>query len=235
MTYQSVVSGQTPKHFWRMQEASGTVTDIGSSPVHLTAGTADRSQGSAAYAGSVCQYFDAVTDGHTGTVSISSAAYTISGLVKLHTTAPTTFHCTMLSLAKDATDRQRFYARRNAAGNKVAYWDNTNTFQESSFAALSLGAWHHLAVVVNGTNVKTYVDGAPGSGFTITAPADTYVTGYVGVSSAATDQMKGWMQDIAVWDSAKSDADILAQYNAYMGIGGGGVSGWLLGGVAMPA
>jgi len=215
MTYASTLLSQNPVHYWRLQEATAAPVDIGSAPATLTAGNALKSQGGAAYAGSVCQFFDGVLDGHMGSIaSLPSAAYTVTALVKMHATFPTSFHCLVAALSADGTQRSQMIARRNAANNRLCYWDNTNTFQESSFT-LAATTWYHIAWVISGTSARILVDGVQVLSATITAPADTYNAASIGVASpTALQGMKGWIQDVAMFSSVLSDAQIAAQHAA---------------------
>jgi hypothetical protein len=77
-----------------------------------------------------------------------------------------------------------------------------------SFSA-ALNTWYHYAIVLNGTNLKVYWDGALVAEWTIAKSlAATYTLNYLGKSNWSDPYSRKYMSDFRVYDEALSGVDI---------------------------
>ncbi len=101
--------------------------------------------------------------------------------------------------------RIQFYVD-TAAGAKVAF---------SSYTAMSLNAWHHVVGVYNGTNMVVYVDKVAGTPTASTANIVSFNTPVrIGVNGGYTERMTGIVDEVRIYNSALTLAEITAIYDA---------------------
>ncbi len=105
-------------------------------------------------------------------------------------------------------NKLRFVMKNGAAGGEQ---------QLDSTAALPTGAWTHVGVTLTGTTGKLFVNGAlVGTNTTMTInPVDVAtVWNYLGKAQFAADPLfNGRMDDVRFFNTALSDAQVLASYN----------------------
>lgn len=217
MTYSSVVIAQTPISYWRLGDASSPLVDqMGVHNGTAGAGTAFGATG-AISGDDACTFGGSTAVIATSGFSIASTNWSVSGYAKNISPAPTTFHTSFMGLTPGTgaqTQRALCCTRRNATNNRLCYWDNTNSWQESS-VTLTLDAWAHVAWTKSGTTLKIYHEGIEVGSFTLTEPSDTYTDLFIGGSqSTGSDAMKGDLDEAAVWSRALTAAEVLTQYNA---------------------
>lgn len=107
------------------------------------------------------------------------------------------------------------------AGNHATLDPYTNGgFDGDSTANLgitsTMNQWVHFAMVWNGTNVITYVNGAPkitvsGGGTTMLATAQTQLT--IGCNNPRFSCFNGYIDEFRVWKVARTAAEMMANYN----------------------
>jgi hypothetical protein len=75
--------------------------------------------------------------------------------------------------------------------------------------------WHHIVGTFNGTTVSLYVDGVLTSGVAAGATGITYGSGdlTIGAFQASSLEYAGNMSNVAIWDSALNQDDIINIYN----------------------
>ncbi|MGH8562468.1 MAG: LamG domain-containing protein, partial [Nevskiales bacterium] len=78
---------------------------------------------------------------------------------------------------------------------------------------LSINTWHHVVVVKNGTNIKLYINGVQRASTTRTAESSVG-TMKVGVSKNTTSWFNGTIDQLRIYNSALSAADIAALFNS---------------------
>ncbi|PWU21672.1 MAG: hypothetical protein C5B50_01135, partial [Verrucomicrobia bacterium] len=82
------------------------------------------------------------------------------------------------------------------------------------------GQWHHIAYVVTPTNYNIYIDGNPKGGTNF--PADfpiLYQPGnslFVGQTGFPNENMNGQIDEVRIWSTARSQAQILASMNSLL-------------------
>jgi hypothetical protein len=122
--------------------------------------------------------------------------------------------------------------RYNATTNQFVIYlgDNLNPITSASFntgVSTITGQWHHYAVTRNysggTTTVKFYVDGVLVYTGTTAAFDSTSLAGaglYVGDQTAAGIYIQGWLTDLRLWSTVRSDADIAQNYKKQLSIDG---------------
>lgn len=83
--------------------------------------------------------------------------------------------------------------------------------------SLGYGAWHHVAVVGNGTDLRIYLDGnlaGTGGSATSSYGSSSYAfnIGGGGIWDATGNWFTGWIDEVALYDKALSAADIKRHY-----------------------
>lgn len=107
---------------------------------------------------------------------------------------------------------------------------STGAYVCASTGTVNNNAWHLVGVTWDGTNLKTWIDGA-NDGSTAAANATYFTTrrtkmGAHDDTGSDTDFFAGSMADIAVFSRDLSSAEITARYNGTDSIGQRGIRGY---------
>ena len=88
-------------------------------------------------------------------------------------------------------------------------------YDGSAYAAatspLSAEAWHHVAYVFDGTRHVVLVDGARVGEGDLPANHRTPTMSWLGTADGSSDLFAGKLDEVRVWDVARSDAEIAAE------------------------
>jgi hypothetical protein len=100
----------------------------------------------------------------------------------------------------------------------VARSDGTNTATITSKASFNDSKFHHIALVKDGNALSLYVDGQLDSSTTDTtsnleSSADVFLGGS---ESDGSDYFVGYIDEVRLWNTARSEADIQANLNALL-------------------
>jgi hypothetical protein len=93
--------------------------------------------------------------------------------------------------------------------------DGSNLITGNAGLSLSDGNWHHIALVVESTGAKFYGDGVLLNTFswTGTAAAISNTQGLrIGRTSKTSSFFKGNLDELRIWNSARTQAEIIANY-----------------------
>jgi hypothetical protein len=93
------------------------------------------------------------------------------------------------------------------------YQDGTYTTDMRSTAIITGGAFHHIAFTTNGTTLTFYVDGAVQSTGTQMA-ACTVAGGTIAVGAGLSPARSGTVDEIRIWNVARTQAQIQATMNS---------------------
>jgi len=110
------------------------------------------------------------------------------------------------------------------ASNGYALWVRTNgqvaggingTYQTSSVGVITDATWHHVVWTWDGTNYKFYIDGIldTTAADTVRPPSDTTNMRIGTWCHDTAREFKGLMDEVAIWNSALSAAQVRAIYN----------------------
>jgi Concanavalin A-like lectin/glucanases superfamily len=213
--YRDIVLADTPLHYWRLEETSGTVAaDSGSSPISgtikssVTLGVAANSPTPGGTA------FSFPGNGTTGYVwmsgvSVAYAQYSIEAWVK-------------------SSSSGGIAGRGYSPGTMLYYSGGTAYFYKNGSViskAASSGAWHHIVGTFDGSQMRIYVDGTSSSPLTASGtPTDnrSYVFaigGYNASSSALSGPLIGQIDEVAFYTYALSQTRISAHLAGGAGAG----------------
>jgi hypothetical protein len=106
--------------------------------------------------------------------------------------------------------------------------DNVTKVQAIGNAMVNDGQWHHIAAVREATAIRVYLDGVEEASNTVPAGYDltgvTQKNAYIGVGISAGDavnfqkQLGGLYDDVAIWNVALPDSDILGLSNGTLSV-----------------
>ena len=114
---------------------------------------------------------------------------------------------------------ERFYFRVfDVSGTGYIRWGYGSSASSDTDAPISLNQWHHVVWTYDNTNAKVYVDGSLKnttslSGQAITNTDNLYI-GALNNNGSSVNYWKGFINDVAIWDSALTANEITALYNS---------------------
>ncbi len=216
-TYQDVVLADNPVGYWRLGETSGTnAKNIGSNGIDGTYGGGFTLAQSSGLTGS--SDFSTGFDGVSGSVNFTNPASLQLGIGTMEAWVKTTDSAVIKGILVKQSAYSIFIA-----GGKMAMYDWTGNMLRDSGAFINDNIWHHVAAsfqsgVVNGTIL--YVDGAQKLATTM-APNNQGNPLLAASGNAGGQYIIGSVQETAVYNTILTPAQILAHYNAGIGLTGG--------------
>jgi hypothetical protein len=212
MTYSSVITTDAPQNWFRLADASGsTVVDSGSvGGTASVTGSPLFGQPSAGYIDGNSMYFasgQTITKGITGA---QGTTFTVEFWFK-RDTAVSGQHDVVRTF--NAGSSQYFNISMSATAisvsNSSQYLANTTTHWD--------GAWHHIGVVCNAGAVNVYVDGVSKGSTTGLFMGTNATSGTTIVYGSGANQLGAcWIDEIAYYKKAVTQARLLAHYNEGM-------------------
>jgi len=203
--------------YWSLEEtAYGTVNngaadfaDSGPAATHhgthsgtISYGATGKTGNAVSFSNAGCITIPASTSFNTTTLTAMSWVKTNSNTIG-----------NILSFYNSASSYQGWALLLNNVTGKASFWGGTtNGFKNSTSSVFNNGSWHHFAVVVNGTSLKLYVDGALDSTFTISALPSYSGPGAIGADGDCLQKLTGTIDEMAVWNAALSTSDISTIY-----------------------
>lgn len=109
-----------------------------------------------------------------------------------------------------------FHLRQSGAGVILTYLKGTNTTLGTiGDATIPLNQWNHFALTWNGTNAYAYINGGAtiNLGVGIAAEQTNSTIMFGGLTSSTTLSIDGYLSDIRIWNSARSQNQIQANKN----------------------
>ncbi|HZB76246.1 MAG TPA: LamG-like jellyroll fold domain-containing protein [Solirubrobacteraceae bacterium] len=193
--------------YWRLGEASGTA-----------AADASGRAGAGSYAGApglgargavradddTAARFDGVDDEVQVSGAPSATAATLEGWF---------FWEAGVALLRDATGSAGWILAYDSGG-KVAYRVGGSTFTSSLATASVRDGWHHVAVTVDGTATRLYVDGAAVHSGTVTSAPAPALPWHVMRNGTIAQFTRGRADEIAVYATALDAATVRAHFEA---------------------
>lgn len=225
-TYASTVLADSPIHYWRFSETTGTsVDDIGSTPQDGTV-SGEFSRGAISL---VPSSTDAAIDLVAGGVSVGTAA-------RVSAQQTFSFECWFRvdSVAGNSANPVLFFSGRY--NNSGWYCQVVNTVQSrpyiqfttshptsifttSAIGSVNVGTVYHLVCTRNGATVKIYLNGvevsyqAQGShGSNITATTDPSYIGAYWNSGPLVNSLNGAIDDVAFYDYVLTPTQVANHY-----------------------
>ena len=107
-----------------------------------------------------------------------------------------------------------YYLLSGSGQPRILVGNGSTSELVNASSAPPLGQWAHIAVVKSGTTVTHYLNGAPnGSGTINAATADNNGPMLIGSRANLGIWMKGRMDDLRIWDVARTPTEISNHYN----------------------
>ncbi len=105
----------------------------------------------------------------------------------------------------------------NNNGNKMGFYNNSNFLWNYSTAAVAQNTWTHVAITLSGGTLTFYINGvASGTASVGSSTADNIEMniGRQQPSSCKCNHFNGTMDELRIWNVARSQSDILANYES---------------------
>ena len=157
------------------------------------------------------QFYD-TTDGYIEVADAASlditSAITIEAWVKPE----------VVNVAQTVVGKNSAYALNITSGAKLQFqrWSGTTSGTVASSASLVAGGWRHIAATYNGTTTLLYINGVQDTTSTaISGAIDTTSTAaLIGALTSPTQQFTGYIDDVRIYSSVLTAAQILNNYKA---------------------
>lgn len=224
--YQTNILSFTPVSLWKFNEASGSISDVGSNAYTATVSGTGQTYGVAGLEGGASPP-TAISTTSSGTFAVStSGAYNatidynkqflVEFLVNVPSGALPTSGNNYFPIYSASASTNWFLGVRNNAGNVVPYFSPTSASAGIGCAganALSLGVAHHVVVNYTGSSgnfscgdIIFYLDGVPSVGSAITGSTPgtgTWAAGTMATTiGAANNGTAVTVQDLAIYSTA---------------------------------
>lgn len=157
------------------------------------------------------QFYD-TTDGYIQVADATSlditSAITIEAWVKPE----------VVNVAQTVVGKNSAYALNITSGAKLQFqrWSGTTSGTVASSASLVAGGWRHIAATYNGTTTLLYINGALDTTSTAISGAidATSTAALIGALTSSTQQFTGYIDDVRIYSSVLTAAQILNNYKA---------------------
>lgn len=221
MSYSAEVLADSPWLYWRLEETGAAATAQDETANNRDGTYTGTTQGVAgAVDGGNAVTFDGVDDKVLGGVALPAGDLTIEQWVKIPSTPASSGYLHMLSDGVGGGGGVETFVNTNRR-IQARMWVGSEVVTPDSGTQLVAGQWHHIALRLDGTNAKIYVDGAESSTVacgTIVDARPVCVGGAGGAGFASIYAHSA--DDVAVWASALSPARIAAHFAAASASGG---------------
>lgn len=227
--YHDIILANGPVSYWQMHEASGNLTAEGTTAIVLSPnGSPTYSQPGPLSGGQTTAsiFFDGIDDYFVGSVLPLGqghlSAYTIEYFVYLTSALSNNGNICAQGRAAVEGDLNFYVFVLSSGGLSQRAVPFTGSLLDS-VSTMSTGAWYHIAHVYEESHPtqksRLYIDGALDASsssvltFTGASNQDDLLVGSR-PNSVASTYFKGRLSQLAVYNRALSDAEVLADYNA---------------------
>lgn len=212
IAYHTHVLEHSPKAYWRLGEASG---DFADSSGNSHTGTPGGGITYGVVGALVVPNRAIILNGSSGFVSATDHADLDlgDGPLTIEAWVKKAAHGSSMAIVAKGVNA---YQLRYSAANKLQFVkENVSNIVSSTVTILDT-AWHHVAVTKNGAASLLYIDGVDVTDTVTDATlADTATDLYVGRRGGAADEwFNGSVDEVAIYDTVLSAAEILAHYEA---------------------
>lgn len=212
MSYESEVLADTPRGYWRLGESEGTTAADASGKSHPGTYKNTPTLGVAgAIGGNTGVKFDGASKEFVEVADHADLdlgdTFTLEAWVK-----------------REKGGVNQTIISKGSGAYQIRIEEEENKFQllRQGTAILSYGAvipedgkWHHVVATKSGSTRKMYVDGVQGAtGGTNSTCANTATALRIAVTTEASEQTTGGIDEVAVYATALSEARIKAHYEA---------------------
>jgi hypothetical protein len=209
MTYNSVVSADSPKHYVTFDQ-SGTLTDSGSQGATLSTTNAGTKTAPGIGGSGNYMSFNGTSNGVGINSGYDFSAGTAWSFEAWFNTTNTT--ATKEMIRRDGNGRA--YLLR-VTGQNIEWYCNGGTEILTSGTNYADGKWHHAVGTYSSGTIKLYIDGVQygttGTGVAGTTGTTTIAIGWDGGTS---EYFNGKLDEIAIYSVALTQTQVTAHYNA---------------------
>jgi hypothetical protein len=207
--YQAAVLGDSPSHYWRLNEQSGlTAVDlVGGANGTISGGVTLKQPGAVGDGYSAMAF-----DGATGKIINGAIAFPVAFTIEAWVRTAHTLQAVIVTNYAGGPGDIQWVTRGD--GKLQIYAAGQTPDTATATHAVNNGQWHHVAVTHDGVTARFFVDGALDVGIPQThliGAAPSPLT--MGVEGAA-QWWNGLLDEIAIYPRALTAAEILAHYHA---------------------
>ena len=217
-TYRDEVLSDSPRAYWRLDEATGTTASdqLSANPGTYTNGVLLNQTGALASEANASASFDGVNNYVVAPAS-SSLDMTSAVTVEFWAKRRTTSGAYQVLVGKPGNGQSKFenYAVwLNTGSNYQAYFGDGTTFVTVTTPAVTDTNWHHVVATDDGATAKIYLDGVlrQSASTTLRLTASTNPLNF-GRANNNAYFFNGWLDEVAVYPTALSATRIKAHYN----------------------
>ncbi|THG30798.1 LamG-like jellyroll fold domain-containing protein [Naasia lichenicola] len=222
-SYATTILNDSPTSYWRLGESTTTVADLAGTNNAVATSTVTRSQaGALANDTDTAARFSGSSSSYVSTQTAVLPPNTVSVEAWFKTTASTRGKIVGFGnvasgsstnnydrdITIDSSGRLSFGVRSGTATVSVS----------SSASGYNNGAWHHAVATVGSAGIKLYVDGVQVASRTDATAAWWTYPGYWRIggdtASAGSSYFNGTVDDVAVYSSALTAAQVSSHYTA---------------------
>ncbi|HZW63499.1 MAG TPA: choice-of-anchor D domain-containing protein [Flavobacteriaceae bacterium] len=153
-------------------------------------------------------YFNGTTDyiDMENALNLNSSEFTVSAWIMRETGSEDK---SILS-KRDVAYSEGYDFKITATGKVEMSWKNGTTQAIASDVVIPVNQWHHVAVVFDGSIAKMYIDGVEDKQETLTPPASTTQSFFIGAAgkNAPTAFFQGNIDEVRVWERALTEAQL---------------------------
>jgi Concanavalin A-like lectin/glucanases superfamily len=203
--------------YWKFNESSGTAADSSGNGnagtlTGATYTTPGKLGGGVLFGGDG----DFVTFGQPAALNITGTVITLACWVRIDGAGGGTATGLQTLIAKDDTSGMQWRLLLGDSRDNVLFQaqDSSISVNTTNFTPFTLGTWHHIAVVYNGSTVTFYVDGVsratPAATTSITTHASNVILGKAG---GVNYYLNGALDEVRIYNRALSGADVTELMN----------------------
>ena len=210
--YRTTVLADTPRGYWRLGEASGTVAadETATSNGTYTGGVTLAQPGAITGDANTAARFDGVNDtvripnaaGLNSTSALSLEAFVKPGALP---------GSTATLMRKDL----QYLLRLTSGGNLIfRLWKGGENELSTAAGVLAPNAWSHVVATYDGATMRIFVNGTLRGSRTLAAPVDVKTSDLYLGASINYDWLAGHVDEVAVYTRALSAADVQRHFSA---------------------
>jgi hypothetical protein len=105
----------------------------------------------------------------------------------------------------------------NGNGNKMGFYSNSNSTWNYSSAAVAQNTWTHVAITLSGGTLTFYINGVASGTASVGSATTDNIEMNIGrqqPSSCRCNHFNGTMDELRIWNVARSQSDILINYES---------------------
>lgn len=226
MSWDSTISALSPAHWWKFD---GNTNDSGSQTAWSFSTVGTPNLGKISQIANKCAYLPSNAGYYSTTANSATIfddrSFTIEGWIRIPVVPSTWGHIFRADVTAGSGSGQEFALRFRGEdsgstdkGKLHFYWlVSGTTYQVTGTSNICDNKWHHVAVTVNGTEAKIYVDGSQQSSTLTIATTTTYFDTtnsrkQIGALNDASYGINGYLDELVMHTTTLSAAQIDTNY-----------------------